>query len=405
LIVVKLRDFRQTLKKQLTDFLMNNTRRILILTLSFGAGHVSCARALRREFARQLPQGEIRLVDALADCPLWFRFFYVWTYWAMIRFAPVVWDKFFAARVARKDEQTAPVWALRRGFEKVFAEIGDFKPDLIAACEVAACEIAVLARRSKLTTAEIINVITDFEAEPIWVKPEIAAFFVPNKAVAAQLENWNADAAKIKICGIPIHHSFGEKHDASETRKAFGLNKKPLVLLMGGGMGPTRMDLVAAKLLKSSANLQIIALPGKDKTARKRLKRLKSNENVELKIVAWTDKVAALMQTANVLATKPGGVTLAEAAVCGLPLVLFDAIPGPEKTNAADFASAGAAVMANGAQETTRAILDILREDAKRAEMKRQIRRLAQPEAAREIVKIALGINHPPQIKRAATVL
>ena len=188
----------------------------------------------------------------------------------MIRRAPRLWNKFFAARVERRDEQTAPIWMWQRGCRKVFEEIKTFQPQIIVAAEVGACEIAVIARREKFTKAEIINVITDFEAEPIWVKPEVSAFAVANEKVKKQLENWGANAEKIAVCGIPLNASFSEIHNINKTKSHFDLDNRPIVLLMGGGMGPTRMDEVAARLLEMGADLQIVALPAKDAKAQSR---------------------------------------------------------------------------------------------------------------------------------------
>ena len=367
---------------------MKSDKRILILTLSFGAGHIRAARSVATELQTQIPEAEILLIDALENCSLWFRAFYVWTYWAMIRYIPRLWEKFFHLRVQRRDEQTAPVWIWRKGCRKVFGKIKSFQPDLIVAAEVGACEIAAIARRENLTKAAIINVITDFEAEPIWIKKEIAAFCVPTLQVAEQLQNWGADAEKIKICGIPLDKSFSEFTDSDELRKQFGLDLKPIVLLMGGGMGPTSMDAVAARLLKSGENLNVVAVAGKDKSARRKLEKLKPTATVNLKIVGWTDQVADLMEMSAILVTKPGGLTLSEAAECGLPMVFFDAIPGPEKSNAARFADAGAGIETKGSQETANEVLRLLKDKNALAEMAKQCRKLARPNAAKNIVEL-----------------
>jgi len=127
--------------------------RVLVLTLSFGSGHVRAAEAVARELARQAPGADVRVVDALADSRALFRACYVWPYWVMVRRAPALWERFFNARVARMDEHTAPAWALRWGCPRVFKSIAEFEPDVIVAAEVAACELAVLARRAGLTAA------------------------------------------------------------------------------------------------------------------------------------------------------------------------------------------------------------------------------------------------------------
>lgn len=370
---------------------MNEKPRILVLTLSFGAGHLTAARNIIGEFQKQMPDADLRLVDALEESGFLFRVFYVWTYWAMIRYAPKLWKKFFESRVNRRDEQTAPVWIWKKGCRNVFEEIRRFSPQLIVAAEIGASEIAVIARRENLTNASIVNVITDFEAEPIWVKPEISAYFVTNEAIKIQLANWGADKATIEVCGIPISKSFNRIYDTEETKSRFGLDSRPIVLLMGGGMGPTRVAEVALHLLTLGENLQIVALPGKDEKAETELKKLASSATVSLQIHNWTSLIAPLMQTAQILATKPGGLTLTEAAACGLPLVLFDTIPGPEETNAQSFIAAGAAVLTEHPQKTAAEILRILNDEETRRQMSVNCRKLARPDASCRIVESAKG--------------
>ena len=384
---------------------MSAAPRILILTLSFGAGHLSAARNVAAEIRRRLPAAEVRSIDALENCSLPFRALYVWTYWWMIRYAPRLWNRFFRARLERRDEQTAPVWMWQKGCRKVFAEIERFQPDAIVAAEVGASEIAVIARRAHLTRAPIVNVITDFEAEPIWVKPEIAAFAVPNREVAAQLQNWGANAAQIKICGIPLDASFSFRHDSEKVKKQFDLDEKPVVLLMGGGMGPTVMDEVAARLLEKGENLNVVALVGRDERARRKLGKLSDSATVNLKILNWTNEVVALMQAAWILVTKPGGLTLSEAAACGVPLVFFDAIPGPEESNAELFAAAGAGVSTRGASATAAEVLRLLKNQNELSAMAENCRRLARPNAAAAIAGLVLeSIETVPKTKEVYQV-
>ena len=154
--------------------LRSSDMKILVLTLSFGSGHVRAAQVVANELRRQRPASNVLVVDALAECRLLFRACYEWPYWLMLRYAPGLWDRFSTARVNQKHEGTAPTWAFRAGCPKVFSTIKSFNPELIVAAEVAACEIAAIARRKALTLAPILSVITDYESEPIWVQPEVA---------------------------------------------------------------------------------------------------------------------------------------------------------------------------------------------------------------------------------------
>ncbi|MDQ3817977.1 MAG: hypothetical protein M3362_09820, partial [Acidobacteriota bacterium] len=103
-----------------------------------------------------------------------------------------------------------------------------------------------------------------------------------------------------------------------------------------------------------------------------------------------TDDVAGLMRAASLLITKPGGLTLAEAALCALPVVMFNGIPGPETLNAARFASMGAGVLTRDVSETASAVEKLLRDDGARAAMSRRSKRLARPHAAGDVACLAL---------------
>ena len=372
--------------------------KVLVLTLSFGSGHVQAAHTVALEVKRQAPDAEVLVIDALDGCHFLFRAGYVWPYWAMVRHAPALWDRFFARRTKRMVRHTAPQWAFQHGCPQVFKTIADFEPDTIVASEVAACEMAAIAKRQGLTRARLVNVITDFEAEPVWVKPEVDAYAVPDQHVRDQLCGWGAPAERVTICGIPTDAAFGTRHNENETRDRFGINDDvPIVLIMGGGVGPTRMDEVAAKLCREGKAVHVIAATGHDKRVGRRLARLSPSPSASLSVLSWTDDIPALMQAASLLVTKPGGLTTAEAAMCALPIVMFDAIPGPERRNAARFVESSAGVLTNGPRETASTVLNLLRDASALHRMSSCAKRLARPDAATAIAQLALDYNAPAQ--------
>ena len=112
-----------------------------------------------------------------------------------------------------------------------------------------------------------------------------------------------------------------------------------------------------------------------------------------IRLLEWTDAVPDLMKAAAVLATKPGGLTTAEAAACGLPMVFFNAIPGPEQHNAATVVEAGGAIMTRGADETAAVVLSLLRDEGQRSAMIAGALRLAQPDAASVVARLALDAS------------
>jgi len=230
----------------------------------------------------------------------------------------------------------------------------------------------------------------------VWVKKEVDAYAVADDHVREQLCNWGATAASVVVCGIPTDRKFCERHDELETRMGHGITDDALiVLLMGGGRGPTHMNEVAARLCESGQLMHIVAATGHDRTMRRRLEGLRAWPPASLHVLGWTDDIAALMQVASVLVTKPGGLTTAEAAACALPVVMFDAIPGPERRNAARLTEVGAGISASGAPEAAAAVRALLKDENARCRMSANAKRLARPDAAAAIARLALDETLP----------
>jgi processive 1,2-diacylglycerol beta-glucosyltransferase len=155
------------------------------------------------------------------------------------------------------------------------------------------------------------------------------------------------------------------------------------------------MHQVVEQLRESNTPMHIVAIAGKDKRALRRLKRVQVKAPVSLRVLGWTDEVAALMQAARLLVTKPGGLTISEAALCSLPVVFFDPIPGAEFVNAKRMVDAGAAVIAQGPVETARAIVSLLRADESTDAMALRSNKMARATARREIARLALNLLAP----------
>ncbi|HYT76371.1 MAG TPA: glycosyltransferase, partial [Vicinamibacterales bacterium] len=363
--------------------------RVLVLTLSFGSGHLRAAEAVVQALRGDVPGADVNVIDALAGCHPLFRAFYVWPYWAMVRYAPSLWDRFFRARLRRRSDSTAPAWAFRFGCARVFKAVDEFAPDVIVAAEVAASEIAALARRAGLTSAPVVNLVTDHHAEPAWVKPDVFAYAVASEAVRDQLVAWGAQDERVFVTGIPTAAAFRMPPDAGATRIRYGIPPdRPLVLLMGGGMGPTRMDEIAAGLCDSHRGIHVVAVAGHDVRMRSKLARIAEPRAGSLTVLGWVDDAAGLMNAASILVTKPGGLTTAEAAVCGVPMVMFDPIPGPEEHNGSRVERAGAGLLTRGSSETLAAVRALLDDPAARAAASAHAHAIAAPRAAEAVGRV-----------------
>jgi processive 1,2-diacylglycerol beta-glucosyltransferase len=372
---------------------MAERKKIAILTLSVGSGHVRAAEVLQAALQDGSEKLEVRTLDAIELARPWFCWLYVGTYWWMLRHAPGLWRRLFERRQRKRHRSTAPHWVFRRGCAEVFRQLKAFGPDLVMATEIGAAEIAALGKREGWFNAPILAVGTDFHSEPPWVQREIDVYAIASEEAKQQLIGWGVSPNRIVLCGIPIDPAFALTLDRGEIRQALGLPTRfPVVLVMGGGMGPAPLDQIIVHLERCRLPLQALVVSGRDREMKARLESLRGRVALELHVFGWSDNIPELMTAADLLITKPGGVTAAEALAAGLPMLLTQPIPGPEERHVRYLEQHGVAVWAHDLDALPQLTHQLLSSPERLAEMGRRCRELARADAAHAIAQVARAL-------------
>jgi len=368
-------------------------KRIAILTLGIGSGHVRASSVIARALQEGAAGVNVRVFDAIDYAQPWFRWLYVYPYWWMLRYAPGLWGRLYERRHRKNHRGTAPRWFFRWGCRKVLRGLRSFLPHLLIVTEIGAAEIAALGKREGWVNTPLLAVQTDFQTEPPWVQPEIDFYCVGSEAARSQLIRWGISPHRILVCGIPIDPVFALPHDKSEILRSLGLAaERPLILVMAGGMGPVPLDEVVLSLERCGLPLQVIAVAGRDGEMRARLKGLQGKVALDLRTLGWIENVPELMAAADLLVTKPGGLSTSEALAAGLPMILTHPIPGPEECHARHLVQHGVALHARSSAEIPELVLPLLRSPGKRAEMARRAKELARPDAAYAVAQVGRAL-------------
>jgi processive 1,2-diacylglycerol beta-glucosyltransferase len=368
-------------------------KRIAILTLGIGSGHVRASSVVARALEEGGAGVDVRVFDAIDYAQPWFRWFYVYPYWWMLRCAPGLWKRLYERRHRKNHSGTAPRWVFRWGCRKVLRELRSFAPHLLIVTEIGAVEIAALGEREGWVNTPVLAVQTDFHTEPPWVQPEIDFYCVGSKEARSQLIAWGISPHRILVCGIPIDPVFALPHDKPEILRSLGLAaERPVILVMAGGMGPAPLDEVVLSLERCGVPLQVIAVAGHDEEMRVRLGSLRGKVTLDLRTLGWIENVPDLMAAADLLVTKPGGLSTSEALAAGLPMVLTHPIPGPEECHARHLVQHGVALHARSSEEIPQLVLPLLRNAEKRAEMARRAKEMARPDAAYAVAQVGRAL-------------
>ncbi len=368
-------------------------KRVCILTLGVGSGHLRASEAVQRALYDGNDPIEVKVVDGLDSARRWFHWLYVDPYWWALRNAPWLWRKVFERRQRKLHRATAPDWVFRRGCREALRQIKNYAPHLVIVTEIGAAEIAALGRREGWFNAPILAVQTDFQTEPPWVQSEIDAYCVASEEARGQLIGWGVLPNRVLLCGIPVDPAFALPFDKNELMQALGLDaRRPVVLVMGGGMGPAPLDSVVSSLELCGAPMQVLAVAGHDRYLRHRLELLRGRVAMDLHLFGWTENVPELMAVSDLLITKPGGLTTAEALAAGLPMILTSPIPGPEDRHVRYLRQKGVALHAETLNDIPRLASRLLSSPGELREIRRLAREWSRPDAAHAIAQVATAL-------------
>ncbi len=102
------------------------------------------------------------------------------------------------------------------------------------------------------------------------------------------------------------------------------------VLLLSGGEGSAMLERVARAIIEAQLPLVLSVVCGRNEALRNALTRSLHGIS-SMQVLGFVEDVPERMGLADVLITKAGSTTLAEGFIAGLPIILFDALPGQEE--------------------------------------------------------------------------
>jgi processive 1,2-diacylglycerol beta-glucosyltransferase len=224
-----------------------------------------------------------------------------------------------------------------------------------------------------------------------WVYDEITAYIGVNQEMfAAYRQDMRAGQAVWPL-GIPVHGGFARQGEGGERdlRRQLALPEDAFICLMsGGGEGLLPMEEIIAswrRHAKDCPQVFFVAVCGKSASLANRLASLRAPY---LQVLGFIDNIAEYMRAADVMFSKAGGVTVTEAIVTGLPMILYKPLPGQEFTNTQCLTQAGLAFLAHSSQEACQLLAEASAGGSPLLqEMRARQREAAKPAAAQDIAR------------------
>jgi processive 1,2-diacylglycerol beta-glucosyltransferase len=371
------------------------SKRILVLSASVGAGHLRAAQAVEKALKILDPEASVENFDVMDYTNAAFRRMYAKSYLDLVNRAPHALGYFYDML----DKQPSPqhksdrlrllVEKLNLGkFSKLLAEK---RWDIVVNTHFLPAEIiASLKRKRKFATPQL-TATTDFETHRLWVNQPCDHYFTATEEGSLNLQYWGVPAKDITVTGIPIDPIFSEEKDRAGCLKRQGLaGDRPIVLQLGGGFGVGPVEKLFNGLLELEKPLEIVVVAGRNEELKKRLEKLKTPERHRVHILGFTTQIDELMAVADLVVTKPGGLTTSETLARGAAMAVVNPIPGQESRNSDFLLENCAAIKINNLSTLTFKLNQLLADPARLAALKQNAKRLGRPNAAFDVARAAL---------------
>ena len=358
--------------------------KILVVHASAGAGHRKAAEALYHDL-KSTADKDVLLADVLDHTSPFYKRTYQKTYTFLVTKLPFLWAFFFAltdhpclrplVKWLRRLVNHFNAWP----FECCLKE-KNF--DYILSTHFFPNEVAAFLKNKGAIRSKIISVITDFDVHSLWLADGIDDYTVACEHTKEKLIRLGVSEEKIAITGIPTDKKFSHEPDKDELKNRLQIKKDIFTVLIATGsfgIGPIE------RIVDGLKDYQVLIVCGNNKALFLRLSQVKS---VLVKVYGLVDNMDELMSAADIMITKPGGLSVSEALVKSLPLIFFSAIPGQETNNVKVLHRYGVGREGCSIPEIVQEVkkLDSSKEYFQQA--RQNARRLAKPTASRDIIKL-----------------
>ena len=368
--------------------------RILIATATAGAGHLAAAAALDEAWRALRPRDVVERVDLVKFFSPLHRQIHAAGYVKLVERAPELWGMLFAKtdnpKVARRINRVQRLFPGRSRL-RFLKFVKQFKPDVVLCTHYAPLEILgqMRARRPETRHAPfIVSVVTDFEAHALWMDEGVDLYCVAAEETKARLVARGASGENVIATGIPIAARFSAPPNASIIRKTLGLRDDlPTLLVLSGGFGMGPVGKILRELDKVPGEFQTVVVCGRNEELRRELAT--QDRKHPTRVLGFASTMHELMAVADLIITKPGGLTSSEALALGRPLLILDPIPGQEAANSDFLLEHGAAAKVNRVEDLPYRIGQLLG-SKKLADLARAAKALGRAGAATEICREVL---------------
>jgi processive 1,2-diacylglycerol beta-glucosyltransferase len=366
--------------------------KILILFGSYGDGHQQAAKAIYDSLTITKPNIEGVLADFMELAHPYMHPISRYFFLQGVKKFPSAYGFLF-----NKSRNINPFSDMlkkfnRFGSRRLLKLIETLRPSIVVSTFPLAAGAMSALKELGLTDIPAATVITDHTDHSSWVHPYTDRYIVGSDFVKQALQRYGVSGQQISVTGIPIRMEFNQPHDREILFQKHGLDSSmPTLLFMGGGCGLFEEGSSLLQALEDLRHpIQLLMVCGRNQRLERELNRKAAQSKHRIQIKGYIDYIHELMAVADLMVTKPGGLTISEALAMNLPMLLYKPIPGQEEDNAQFLLQSGAALKAENLRDLMKQISKVLQSPERLRMMKEQSRRIQKKGAAFEAIEVIM---------------
>ena len=360
--------------------------KVLMLSCNTGQGHNTAARAVMDELEKRGVQCEMR--DALAFAGELASKVVSNTYIKMATDAPKVFGKLYQAGDAITNPYVkSPVYVANLTYARKLGRfIRENGFDAVVTSHVFPAQALSHLSKHEHVAAKTYFIATDYTCHPFTDEVEADRYFIAHENLIDEYVMKGVPGERLCPTGIPVSSRFAERIGKSEARAGLRIREDArLFLIMTGSMGFGDVLPMVDALAKGMSERDLIyVMTGRNEEMKPEIDAMNARDD-RIFAVPFTREVPTYMSAADVLVTKPGGLSTTEAATLNIPIVLSAPIPGCESANADFFSGNGLAVCVENGTATAYAALWLAHDEEKCRKMLEAQKKLINARAASDI--------------------
>ena len=406
-------------------------RTILFLIADTGAGHRSAANAIRNAIAviaqqeqeawqaqRQKdtegmveanalppPTYRIEIVDVFEEYSRFPLREAVKLYGPAIRYNPKLYGRVFHLSNESSGVLAVKTVATPLIHNGLLQLITNVQPDVIVSIHAMLNHVTIEALRDLQLKIPFITVVTDLiSVHYAWYAPGADCYIVPTEHAKQLYLERGLDPERVRVLGMPIDPKFTRPTESKEElRRKFGLAQDlPVVLLVGGGEGSGGLQEAVRAISRAHLPVQMLIVTGRNKRLYAHLQRTRSSLHVPAKVFGFVQNMPEMMRASDVIVTKAGPGTIAEAMACDLPIILSGYVPGQEEGNVDYVLQNEVGVLAHDAIELVDALRLLINPGSlKMRQWQENAKRISHPRASFDIATAILSFL--PSVEKPST--